>query len=186
MQVVNKPIHSIHAYKNNPRINKDAIAYVKKSISSFGMIIPIVIDRSDEIVCGHTRYEACMQLGFSSIPCIVASELTESQVKAFRLVDNKSQEIAQWDLPKLEDELYELINQQQEISITDFGFDIPEFFDPSSHIDGVGDNNDEELTEERCVIKITFDNYERLDEFLDKYRDELVTTYKCNIAVIKR
>jgi ParB-like chromosome segregation protein Spo0J len=98
-------IDSIKPYKNNPRINEKAIPYVANSIKDFGFKVPIVLDKNNEIVAGHTRYKASLELGLKEVPCIVADDLNEEQIRAFRLVDNKVAEFSLWDLKTLSEEL---------------------------------------------------------------------------------
>lgn len=114
------PIDEIIPYKNNPRINEDAIPYVKNSIKEFGFKVPIVIDKNNVIVAGHTRLKASRELNIKEIPCIIADDLTEEQVKAFRLADNKVSEKSQWDFGKLDEELESILN----IDMSMFDFDI--------------------------------------------------------------
>lgn len=120
MNIVYKNIDELKPYKFNARNNKKAIKYVENSIKRFGMKVPIVIDRNDVIVCGHTRYEALKNLGTNSVPCIIADDLNEKQIKAFRLADNKTAEKASWDFKLLEMEFEELEN---DFDMSDFGFD---------------------------------------------------------------
>lgn len=130
MQIVLKKIDELVPYENNPRINDEAAKYVAESIRQFGFKVPMVIDKDNVIVAGHTRYKAAMELGMEEVPCIVADDLTEEQVKAFRIADNKVGEIAQWDMRMLNIELEEL-----DLDMTDFGFievsdvDLDEFFE---------------------------------------------------------
>ena len=86
----------------------------------FGMKVPIVIDENNVIVCGHTRYEALKNLGTKDVPCIIADDLTEKEIQAFRLADNKVAEKAKWDFGLLENEFEELENF---FDMADFGFD---------------------------------------------------------------
>jgi ParB/RepB/Spo0J family partition protein len=76
-------------YEKNPRRNDASVEYVANSIKEFGFKVPIVIDRDGVIVAGHTRYKAAKKLGMEKVPCIVADDLSEAQIKAFRLADNK-------------------------------------------------------------------------------------------------
>lgn len=115
MQIVNKNINDIKEYENNPRNNDSAVDYVVNSIKEFGFKIPIVIDKNNIIVAGHTRYKASKLLGLTDIPCIVADDLTEEQVKAFRLVDNKSAELATWDKELLNLELKGIFDIDMEL-----------------------------------------------------------------------
>lgn len=119
MEVINRSIDSITPYEKNPRKNDEAVKYVAESIKQFGFKVPIVIDKDGIIVAGHTRYKAAKKLKLEEVPCIVADDLTEEQVKAFRLADNKVAEKAEWDLDLLEEELSGLMDFDMEL----FGFD---------------------------------------------------------------
>lgn len=120
MKIVNRKVEDLIPYENNPRYNDDAVDYVANSIKEFGFKVPIVIDRNNVIVAGHTRLKASKKLGLEEVPCIVADDLNEEQIKAFRLADNKTSEFAEWDMPKLELEEMEIPN----IDLSLFGFDI--------------------------------------------------------------
>ena len=95
----------LREYENNPRNNDLAVEKVKYSIERFGFLFPVVVDMNYVIVCGHTRVRACRELGISSVPCIIADELTEEQINLFRLIDNKTSEYSDWDFEKLKKEL---------------------------------------------------------------------------------
>lgn len=95
-------------YKGNPRKNEHAIDKVAKSIKEFGFKVPIILTKDNIIVAGHTRYEAARRLNMKKVPCIFASDLTSMQVKAFRLIDNKTQEFSKWDFDLLNEELQQL------------------------------------------------------------------------------
>lgn len=110
MEVINIKLEDLKPYEKNPRNNKEAVDYVANSIKEFGFKVPIVIDKNNVIVCGHTRYLACKKLGIKEIPCVIAGDLTEEQIKAFRLADNKVSEISSWDYDLLNDELNDLLN----------------------------------------------------------------------------
>jgi len=133
MQIVYKKLEELTPYENNPRHNDNATDYVANSIKEFGFKVPIIIDKNGIIVAGHTRYEASKQLGLKEVPVIIADDLSEEQIKAFRLADNKVGEFASWDFDKLELELEDL-----GIDMSDFGFEMPE----------IDWENVEELTEE--------------------------------------
>jgi len=117
-------VNSIKPYKNNPRKNDQAVAAVAESIRQFGFKVPLVIDKNNEIVAGHTRLKAALQLGIQTVPCLIADDLTEEQIKAFRLADNKTAELADWDFSLLNLELEELSKLDLDFSLVDFGFDI--------------------------------------------------------------
>ena len=118
MKIVEKNIDELKPYENNPRFNDDAVQYVANSIKEFGFKVPIVIDKNGTIITGHTRYKASLELGLNKVPCIIADDLNEEQIKAFRLVDNKVSEISSWNLEFLEDELANI-----DLNMEDFGFE---------------------------------------------------------------
>lgn len=118
LQIVYKNISELNPYKNNPRFNDEAVEAVANSIKQFGFKVPIIIDSSNIIVAGHTRLKAAKQLGMDKVPCIVADDLTEEQIRAFRLVDNKVSELADWDYEKLEEELANINSTYLNISST--------------------------------------------------------------------
>ena len=119
MQIIEKNITEITPYEKNPRKNDEAVEYVANSIKEFGFKVPIVIDKNGVIVAGHTRYKAAQELGIEKLPCIIANDLTEEQVKAFRLADNKVGELAEWDFDLLDDELDGIFD----IDMSKLGFD---------------------------------------------------------------
>ena len=97
MQIQNMPITSVKPYEKNPRFNDDAVDAVAKSIKEFGWQQPIVTDKDMTVICGHTRLKAAERLGLTEVPVIVADNLTPEQVKAYRLADNKTGELAEWN-----------------------------------------------------------------------------------------
>ena len=115
------PIDGIKPYKNNPRLNEDAIPYVMNSIKEFGFKNPIILDKNNVIVAGHTRLESAKRLGMKEAPVIYADDLTEEQVKAFRLADNKVAEKSMWDYTKLDEELDSILDI--DMSLFDFDLD---------------------------------------------------------------
>ena len=122
MNIIEKNLKDIKPYEKNPRKNDNAVKYVANSIKKFGFKSPIVIDKNNVIVCGHTRYKAAKKLGLDKVPCIVADDLTEEQIKAYRLADNKVSELAEWDIDLLGEELDGIFD----IDMSDFGFDLSE------------------------------------------------------------
>lgn len=118
LQVVYRKVDEIIPYEKNPRLNDGAVEPVAESIKEFGFKIPVVLSSDGVIVAGHTRIKAAKKLGMEEVPCIIADDLTEEQVKAFRLADNKSAEIAQWDEELLQSELSEILD----IDMSLFGF----------------------------------------------------------------
>ena len=120
-------IEDLKMYANNPRKNEEAVEYVKESIKQFGFKVPIVIDKNNEIICGHTRVKSAKQLGIKEIPCIIADDLTDEQVKAFRLVDNKVSEFATWDFDLLNEEINQILSTDMS-SLGFFEIPIDELF----------------------------------------------------------
>ena len=122
MKIVNRKISKLKPYKNNPRRNDDAVDFVAASIKEFGFKVPIIIDKNNEIIAGHTRLKAAQKLKMEEVPCIVADDLSEDQIKAFRLADNKVAEQATWDFDLMNMELDDI-----QMDMEPFGFEIPEF-----------------------------------------------------------
>ena len=115
------PIESIKPYeKNTKKHDKKQIGNVAESITQYGFVQPIVIDKNNVVVIGHCRLLAAKKLKIKEVPCVCVEDLTEEQVKALRIVDNKSNE-SEWDFDFLLDELAEI-----DLSAFDFDFGIPE------------------------------------------------------------
>lgn len=144
MQIVEKKLNEIKPYEKNPRKNDDAVKYVAESIKQFGFKVPIVIDKDGVIVCGHTRYKAAKQLKLPTVPTIAADDLTDEQIKAFRLADNKTSEFADWDDAMLSEELSDLID----IDMSDFGFGLLEDDDETKRKEATDDNYSVSLPKE--------------------------------------
>lgn len=126
MEIVIKPINELIEYENNPRNNDKAVAPVAESIRQFGFKVPILLDKDNVIIAGHTRLKAAITLGMESVPCIMCDDLSPEQVKAFRLADNKVAEFADWDLALLQQELSEI--DFPDIDMEKLGFfELPEF-----------------------------------------------------------
>ena len=120
LKIENKKIIDLIPYEKNPRKNDNAVDDVAKSIEEFGFKVPIVIDKNNVIVAGHTRYKASKKLGLKEVPCIVADDLNEEQIKAFRLADNKVSEKASWNYELLDEELNDILD----IDMSQFDFSI--------------------------------------------------------------
>ena len=128
MEIQMRKIGEVIPYEHNPRRNDHAVDAVAESIRQFGFKVPIVVDKDGIIVAGHTRLKAAVKLGLEEVPCVVADDLSDDQVKAFRLADNKVGELAAWDFTELEKELAEI-----DEDMTRFGF--TETPDPSQFDD---------------------------------------------------
>jgi len=124
MKVTLRPIAEIKPYDKNPRINDDAVDAVAGSIKEFGFRQPIVVDADDVIICGHTRYKAAVQLGLAKVPVHVAKDLTPEQIKAYRIADNKTAELAEWNYDLLPLEIGELQACNYDLGL--LGFDAEE------------------------------------------------------------
>jgi len=137
MDVKNVDIYGIKPYENNARNNDDAVEFVSNSIRQFGFKQPIVVDKDMVIIAGHTRYKAAMELGLDEVPVIVANDLSDEEVKAYRLADNKTGEMATWDFDKLLIEMND-IDLNTEIDMSDFGFDFDD--EPKTMAEKIKDN----------------------------------------------
>ena len=126
MNIVQMRISDITPYEKNPRKNDEAVKYVTESIKEFGFKVPIVVDKNNIIVAGHTRYKAAKKLKLNEVPCIVADDLTDEQIQAFRLADNKVAEKAEWDFDLLAEEMEDLINCDFDMTLFGFELDEPE------------------------------------------------------------
>lgn len=169
MEIIYKNIDELIPYKNNPRLNDEAVEYVKNSIKEFGFKVPIVIDKDNVIIAGHTRIKASKELGIKDIPCIIADDLTEEQVKAFRLVDNKVSEKSMWDYTKLDEELDSILDI--DMSMFDFNINTDDF-----EIERIDLSNKEF---EKYEIIITCQNEIELEE---KYNKLMKEGYECKIS----
>ena len=168
MEIIYKKVGDLIPYEKNPRKNTKAVKYVAKSIEEFGFKQPIIIDRDNVVVCGHTRLKASEQLGIEEVPCIVADDLTDEQIKAFRLADNKVSEQAEWDIGLLNEELDDILN----VDMSDFGFDIFSMDD----IDEVEAYNEEEDEREYFSKTFTFpiEKKKQIICYLKKHQNEIV------------
>ncbi|MBR6268919.1 MAG: ParB N-terminal domain-containing protein [Selenomonadaceae bacterium] len=117
-QIVYIPVKRLNPYKHNPRKNKEAIDAVAASIKEYGFRSPLQVTPDGTIINGHTRFAAAKKLGIDEVPCVIVNDLSEEQVKGYRLIDNKSSEYATWDKDLLAEELTGL-----DLGTLDFGFD---------------------------------------------------------------
>ncbi len=164
-------INSIKPYKKNPRKNEEAIPYVMESIKQFGFKNPVILDKDNVIVAGHTRIESAKRLGITEIPCIYADDLTDEQIKAFRLADNKVGEIAEWDIDLLDTELDDILN----IDMSDFGFDL----DVAGEIER--DDLSDKLQEKYEIIIIKCKDEMSMQEAYEKLTEE---GYECRLSTL--
>ena len=123
MQIDMRPIDAIRPYENNPRVNDPGVDAVAASIREFGFRQPIVVDEDGVIIVGHTRYKAARKLGLETVPVHVAVGLTPAQAKAYRIADNQTATLSQWDDDKLPLELAQLQEMDFDLNLTGFSAD---------------------------------------------------------------
>lgn len=150
MKVKDMAIDKVIPYANNPRNNDNGVDSVLESIKEFGFQQPIVVDEKNVVIVGHTRLKAAHKLGLKTVPVVVADKLTPEQVQAYRLADNKTGELTEWDEDLLEIELSE-IDELSDIDMSVFGFE--------DEIDIELDNDKSESDEE--------DNYENCENNIE-------------------
>lgn len=119
--VVWKDPNELTPYEKNARKNDATVPYLVNSIKRFGFRVPLVIDAKGVVVCGHTRLKAALNIGMKKVPCVVADDLTNAEIKAFRLADNKIAEMSGWDFEALDLELEDL-KIDFDGDMIDFGF----------------------------------------------------------------
>lgn len=164
-------VSKIVPYKNNPRINDSAVDAVKKSIEQCDYISPIVVDENMVVLAGHTRLKALKELGEKKCQVVVVSGLSEEQKKKYRLLDNKTNEIAGWDFEMLEEELKGL----------DFGD-----FELDWNIDKFSDNEFEtermsvEIEENMSVV-VKCETEKEAEEVFNKLTEE---GYDCHLSTL--
>lgn len=167
MNVISMKISDVKPYKNNPRDNEEAVEPTAKSIKEFGWQgNPIIVDKNHVIIAGHTRYKAAKKLGMEEVPVVIASKLTPEQVKALRLADNKTGEIAEWDDELLDDELNDILD----IDMSNFGFKNDEA--------NVNDIDLSDEIEERFELKVECQGENELSQLFDRLVKD---GYKCDI-----
>lgn len=150
MEIIEIAVDDLKPYEKNPRNNEASVKFVANSIKEFGFKVPVVVTPDNVIICGHTRWKAAKQLGLETVPCIVAKDLDDAKIKAYRLADNKVGEYSEWDMGLLGEELKEL-EGIFDVDMGDFGFldsdllanDGPtgddDDFDPDKAVEGITD-----------------------------------------------
>ena len=125
MDIIKMKVEDLIPYINNPRNNENAVDKVASSISEFGFKNPIFVDKNNVVVNGHTRLLASKKLGLKEVPVIVIDDLSEAQIKAFRIADNKTSEYAEWDEELLKIELEQL--EDMNFNLDDLNIDYSDF-----------------------------------------------------------
>lgn len=164
IKIIEKRLDELTPYANNPRNNTDAVDAVAASLQEFGWKQPVVIDKAGVIIAGHTRIKAAEKLGLETAPCIIADDLTEEQVRAYRLADNKTAEFSGWDFDLLDAEIFSI----DQIDMSQFGFDMDKYADQLT--DGSEFFDREERHDEDPQ-----EGNEEYNEFLKKFEQKKTT-----------
>lgn len=171
-------LDKIIEYINNPRNNEAAVDRVAASIAEFGFNVPLVLDKDNVIITGHTRYKAAKKLKLDKVPCIYAEGLTKAQVKAYRIADNKVSEYASWDKDLLAVELERLEEEAYNLELTGFDMDeIEKMLNPA-------EPNETDLSDE------VTETYEVIIECVNETEQEQIYNsligegYKCRVLTL--
>ena len=171
MNIEYKELKALTPYeKNTKKHDKTQINNVAESIKQYGFVQPIVVDKNDVIVIGHCRYEAAKKLKLETVPCVCVDELTDEQVKALRIVDNKSNE-SPWDMEFLADELAEM-----DLSAFDFDFGVSLYED-----DTETKEREEIALNESVSVVVECSDDEEAEAIFEKLSEE---GYKCHISTL--
>lgn len=168
MNIKDININLLKEYENNPRYNENAVDKVAESIKEFGFKVPIIIDKNNVIITGHTRLKAAQKLGLKKVPCLIADDLSPEQIKAFRLADNKVSEYATWDEEKLYNELLEL--KVVDFEIETFGFETNDIDISTADIESIKNKFESETANITEVVEDNFD-VELPEESISKLGD---------------
>lgn len=172
MKIVMVAVKDLIPYVNNPRKNDNAVSMVAESIENFGFKVPVIVDINNQIVAGHTRVKAAIQLGLEQVPCIIASDLNEQQIKAFRIADNKVSELAEWDMDLLKIELEGL---DEFTGFTEQDFDLMNFENIAY--------KEKEPAEKKTQLTITFEQPTDLKKIEDDLKELFAKYEKLRIVV---
>ena len=143
MKIEIRKLSDIKPYPGNPRQNDAAVDAVAESIRQFGFRQPIVVDAEGVIICGHTRYKAALKLGLEKVPVHVAKDLTPAQIKAYRIADNQTADLAAWDYELLPIELSDLQGMDFDLGLLGFSKDeLAKLLDPGVQ-EGLTDPDDD-------------------------------------------
>lgn len=143
-QIVYKKVSELKLNPNNPRKNDEAVDIIAKSIEKYGFKNPLIIDENNIVWCGNTRLKASKKLRLKEVPCIIASDLTEEQMRELALIDNKSSEIADWDYNLLEEEL-------EVLDLSDFDLDWGIIEETELNIDEFFESSEEKVKQPKTI-----------------------------------
>ena len=176
MNIKNMKISELREYESNPRlISNEAVDKVAESIKEFGFKVPIIIDENNVIVAGHTRKLAAESIGMEEVPVTIADDLTEDQIKAFRLADNKVSEFSEWDFEKLEEEINSIENEFTGFSAED----IKKMFDDEDEEESFDDVGDD--LEKTMEVIIECDDEKTQQELYERLTEE---GYTCRVLTL--
>lgn len=177
MQIIEKNIDALKEYENNPRNNAAAVDKVAESIREFGFNVPIIIDKDNVIVAGHTRKKAAKKLGIQKVPCVLVDHLTPEQVKAFRLADNRVAEYATWDFQKLDLELQGLDTMPMEMFGFGTGSDTTGEEREPEQMENIQSEQEEQdrIFEERMRAGEDMEEDEEYQKFVEKFKEKKTT-----------
>lgn len=173
MKIVEMKVADLIPYERNPRHNDEAVDYVAESIKQFGFNVPIVIDKDNTVVCGHTRLKAAKKLKIKTVPCVVKDDLTDEEIRAYRLADNRSAEKATWDIELLDMELAEI----ETIDMTLLGFDQSTEIDTFSDYEETKDSQQVFLKWCNNEVPLSEDEISMLDKAFKKHVKDYGTSY---------
>tara|TARA_B100001094_G_C18125627_1_gene769306 strand:+ start:886 stop:1491 length:606 start_codon:yes stop_codon:yes gene_type:complete len=177
VKIQNIEINNIKPYKNNPRkISQKSIDMVAQSIKEFGYQQPIVVDKDNIIVVGHTRHQASLKLGLTHVP-VVMGDFTEEQAKAYRIADNRINEETGWDSKALQEELNALMDLDMDLNLTGFSSEeldsmfSKEEIEITDPIEAIDDKN--HLLNDVKMIQLFYDpeKEKRFREIIDLIKD---------------
>ena len=171
-EIVYKKVSELKLNPNNPRKNDDAVDVIAKSIEKYGFKNPLIIDENNVVWCGNTRLKASKKLKLKEVPCIVASDLKEEQIRELALIDNKSSEIADWDYDLLKEELFKL-------DMSDFNLDWN--IEEKEELNEIERKDLSETIKEQFELVIDCDNEEGLEQL---YNELTERGYKCKISTL--
>lgn len=166
MQIEEIKVSELVPYDRNPRKNDQSVDKVAESIREFGFRVPIVIDKDNVIVAGHTRLKAAKKIGMKTVPCVRADDLTEEQVRAYRLADNKVGEDSEWDFNELGEELGNIFD----LDMGRFGFNLV------SDDDSFGDTFTLPDGDKNEIVQMTFTLHERQKELIEDAMNRIEDT----------
>lgn len=178
MEIKEIAVDNLKPYEKNPRKNEASVKFVANSIKEFGFKVPVVVSPDNVIICGHTRWKAAKQLGLETVPCIVAKDLDDAKIKAYRLADNKVGEFSEWDMGLLGEELKEL-EGMFDVDMADFGFLDTDILAED------GPTGDDDFDPDKAVEDIT-DSVTQPGDLWLLGRHRLICGDSCDEATIKR